>query len=214
VSRRRAESMSVNLSRQDWCTPYEVLDPVREVGGTIDLDPCGHPQAIVRARVTNIVEEYVSEVPKMLPPDFRRVTIGDGAAKEYDWAEVLDNDAGCVFVNHPFGRRDNPRWAQKVAYESHKHPDLAIFVLCPAAYGALWFDTHWRHSSAICLWQGRVQFRGAPWKADFDTCVVYYGPEPHVFTDTFTRHGHVIETQHLRRCRRPRKLCWWEEDTQ
>ncbi len=68
----------------DWCTPNQILVPVREFfGGEIDLDPASNENSIVKATV-----EY-------------RLPINDGLKDSWD---VCENRPTNVYVNPPFGR--------------------------------------------------------------------------------------------------------------
>src|SRR5258707_15383538 len=68
--------------KSDWCTPPEILECVYRMG-SIGLDPCGHPKALVKAR--NI-----------------------WTGPEHQDADALDGRSwrghGLVFMNPPYGK--------------------------------------------------------------------------------------------------------------
>jgi len=201
--RRRAEKASVRLPRDDWATPPEVLDPVREViQGRIDFDPCGNPHSIVDARHVFMLERYrrrrrpprVDWEPR---PGERRIYGKDGLA--VSWTHSRDGERySSLFCNHPYGRAINNRWARRVVMAHRTAPGAHRFMLSPSSPSAAWFRWYWAFASCICFVDGRLFFLGAPFGADFESVVVYFGPAVRRFEREFGRLGHVVRCSGVR----------------
>ena len=161
---------------KDWCTPACYLESVRIVfGGSISLDPCSNQHSIVNAEV-----EY------QLPTH-------DGLREPWDFPTI--------FVNPPYGS-DSSRgtrishWFKRIADAAAK--GAGVIALVPVATNT----GHWKRyvypkAQAICfLYEPRVKFiiagqpdtKGAP----MSCCVIYYGHNPQLFAQEFSRHGAVV----------------------
>jgi len=98
-------------------------------------------------------------------------------------------DRGSTYVNHPFSaemvecwdgkkRRTNEAWARRAAQQAPSCPN-DIFVLTPANPCSLWWKWYWDYASLICFWDGRLQFLGAEFTADFEVALVWFqGDDP------------------------------------
>jgi len=76
---------------------------------------------------------------------------------------VLRNRCWC---NPPYGRDHNKIWPIRLM----EYPN--IVVLHQASVGANWFQVFFEKSDLICFPKGRIQFEGAPAKAQFDSVLV------------------------------------------
>ena len=103
---------------------------------------------------------------------------------EVDWSGF-----GLVYVNPPYGR-ELKQWAEKIAAEADR--GVEIIALVPARTDTKWFRQMWNRKSAVCLWQGRITFEGAPNPAPFPSAVFYYGPHDLKFMQAFCDAGMII----------------------
>jgi hypothetical protein len=95
----------------EWYTPAEILDLVREVFGTIDLDPCWHPHSLVRAART-----YSAAA--------------DGLSRRW---------SGKVFLNPPYGRVID-KWVAKLVEEHAGGRVPEAIAVLPARTDTAWFQ--------------------------------------------------------------------------
>lgn len=166
----RADRFNHNFApaRTDWCTPSEVLNPLREFA-PIDLDPCSNANSIVGA------EQSIS-----LP--------GDGLAD--DW---ICGPRSIVYCNPPYGRQIGP-WIQKCALVGSGNGN--VVALIPASTDTRWWHNHVAHAAAICFWRGRLKFVGAEAGAKFPSALVLWTwrevSMAARFRQIFSAHGHVM----------------------
>jgi len=152
--------------KTDWLTPADVLDVVRLVA-PIELDPCAHPDGLVKAQI------------------------------EYRWDQGFDGlqkpwgVRGLVFVNPPYGRSLKP-WMAKCATVAREHRDTtSVLALVPARTDTAWWG-YCESADAICFWRGRIRFVGAPGPAPFPSALVYWGAHSDRFADAFQGRGWVV----------------------
>lgn len=177
AGRNNAASLS-----QDWCTPPNYVNAIREFfGGRIDLDPCSNPHSIVHARVEH-------QLPKC-----------DGLKVEWNYPTV--------FVNPPYGA-DRERgttirdWLRKCA-EAHGHHGAEVLALVPVATNTQHWKLHvWGAATGVAfLYDTRLRFlvggrdegKGAP----MSCALVYWGPHYDRFETHFLRFGAVVPVRHL-----------------
>jgi hypothetical protein len=98
----------------EYYTPGEIIEPARRVMGAIDLDPASSALAntTVRAR------RY-----------FTKAT--DGLRQQW---------YGKVWMNHPFGRDDNPKWINKLCAEYAAGRVIQACCITFAATSEEWFQ--------------------------------------------------------------------------
>lgn len=103
------------MSRDDWCSPPEVAEPMVQVfQGPVGVDPCSNERSLIRAR-----HAYCGQVGLLLP-----------------W--VVDEDDASAYENPPYS--ELPAFTDKGVYEvvSVEH-DLDLLRLVPAATSTGWF---------------------------------------------------------------------------
>ncbi len=152
--------------KQDWQTPVEVLDLVREVH-PIGLDPCASSYKKSHFAAVNFTKE------------------DDGLSRR--WCEYLDDDDQ-VFINPPYGPAVMD-WA--LAFRENMAADGNATFLGAARTDTRWFRLLWDCSYAFCFWSGRIKFCGAESGATFPSVLFYSGYHPHRFCDVFQDHGIV-----------------------
>lgn len=183
VAKRRAQEHTQAPPRDDWCSPPEVVEPAQWVLNGIDLDPASNPNSIIDARVSIYHVDIMDGSPYVLcDPRYPNAVWGDGRTVDWSWARN-------AWINPPYGRGVNREWVTKIAGEADK--GLEQIALVPASPGAKWFRYYW-DANALCFWEGRLQFLGAPANADFESVVAYFGLNRKRFWDAFNKLGHVV----------------------
>ncbi len=153
----------LSSKKQDWRTPKEVLDVVRQMG-PIEFDPCAS---------------------KDKKHWFAKVNYTD-----YDQQSDLGKQPrGLSFANPPYGH-SIPAWVGRLELMAPKFSDETI-VLLPNRPGSRWYRTMWKRSDAYCFWNGRIKFVGALGSAPFPSVFFYKGPNKWKFCDVFSKHGDV-----------------------
>ena len=159
--------------KDNWCTPEELLIPVRKFFGNIDLDPCWNPSATTAATEC-----------------FDLTRGQDGL--ELAWGKRR------VFVNPPWGRVI-PHWTEK-AYDESYARGAGVVMLLPANTDTVaWQRDIFPHACAVCFLKGRITFidpdTGLPAAAGVTkgAAFVYFGKRSYVdFRNVFGPYGHVI----------------------
>lgn len=154
----------MSSDRMDWCTPPEVLDPLRAALGPIGLDPCWNENAI-----TEPAAYYTQH------------------GLENSWRTF--DEPRLVFVNPPYGRALGA-WTRKAFFEA-AHFGTEIVLLVPARTDTKWFQPLWQ-ADALCFWEGRIKFLGADGHAPFPSVLAYWGPRADTFQHFFSAKGHVV----------------------
>lgn len=149
-------------------TPAYIVAAAREAMGGIDLDPASSELAnrVVRATTFFTRED-------------------DGLSRPWH---------GRVFLNHPYGRGQNARWADKLVEEYAGGNIIAAVAVMPNDLNNAWFYDR-LITYPICYPRGRVEFwspthggRGCMW----GSVLVYLGPFPALFRLAF-RHIGVVK---------------------
>ncbi len=155
---------ALTRTKNDHNTPKCVLEVVREFDD-IALDPCSNPWSTVGARV---------ELSAHLGDD------GFGV----DWACVVGDEGGVVFVNPPYGRGHLARWVDKCAFEAAERAEIILLVPCAPETG--WAMEARRACNAWGVWGKRIPFVGAGGEAAKAANAVYYfGPRRFLFAHVF-----------------------------
>jgi len=136
----------------EWGTPEWVVEPLERAVDGFDLDPAAgaEPRPYADERWTG--EEI------------------DGLQR--DWY-------GRVWLNPPYGRGHNPRWAAKVTEQvSARHPH-SITALVPASTSTEWWQGHYADADAVTFFDSRLSFVGSgDTSASFASCICSFGQFP------------------------------------
>lgn len=164
----------LSSDRMDWQTPESVLELVRRVG-EIAIDPC--------TTEDNPVGAWGFFTPAR-----------NGLLAQWDTRGLRglgDEAPGLVFVNPPYGRK-LPEWIGCCV--EWARDGVPIIALVPARTDTRWFESAVRSAQALCLWRGRITFRGAPHPAPFPSALFYWGAlaDAERFRDVFAPHGITI----------------------
>lgn len=151
----------------EWYTPPHIIDAVRAVLGTIDLDPASNEHANRWIKATKIYTKT-----------------DDGL--KHDWY-------GHVWMNHPFGRNDNKRWIAKLI---GSYMDGDVTEACCITYACTsetWFQPLFDYPQ--CWLYPRLNYvdaDGCPVRGVTKGSVVtYLGKRPYLFARVFGRYGSV-----------------------
>jgi DNA N-6-adenine-methyltransferase (Dam). len=145
-------------------TPALLLDAVRQVMGSIDLDPCSN--SLKRPNV----------------PARRHYTAAEDGLR-HPWS-------GRVFLNPPYGRELAP-WILKVREEWTSGKVRELVALLPARTDTEWFNVLTRDTDdlVVCFLFGRLTFVGNTDPAPFPSMVGYFGPKHDRFARVFSPLG-------------------------
>lgn len=158
----------------EWFTPSSILERVAELDphGRIALDPCWHPDCLVRAEVT------------------RSAARGENGL-EYDWRALVGVER-LVFVNPPYS--DISSWMLECKRHGARGGNLAALV--PARTDTRWFHDHALSAPWVCFIKGRLKFANASarYSAPFPSAIFYWGALGGLFRARFDAIGWTVET--------------------
>jgi len=150
---------------EEWGTPPWIVEPLADAIGGFDLDPASGAEPKPYAD-----ERYTKE--------------DNGLTTEW---------FGHVWVNPPYGRKQNPRWAKR-AYKQRKNCE-SITALVPASTSESWWQQYYSEFEVFCFIDGRVKFIGAGDDgASFGNVICVDGAEalPDEYFVELHRHGTVL----------------------
>lgn len=164
-----AQRINQDSGEQEYYTPSEIVFAAREALGRIDLDPASSEQA---NRLIGAGTFFTREM--------------DGLSREW---------FGNVWMNHPFGRIENPRWVQKMLREYREGRVKAACLITFACTSESWFQPLLRHPQ--CFLSPRTNFvtptGGVKRGVTKGSVVTYLGPDVESFCRAFRRLG-VVKT--------------------
>jgi phage N-6-adenine-methyltransferase len=152
----------------EWYTPANILNAVRDVLGTIDLDPasCIEAQATVQATRYFTAED-------------------DGLAQEW---------RGKVWLNPPFSHPLTGQFVNKLIEEVASGmvtEAIMLVIVMPSR----WFQEALEACSAVCFRRGRISFThktGKVQQLNFNLVMLYFGPDIGKFKRRFVEFGLVL----------------------
>jgi DNA N-6-adenine-methyltransferase (Dam) len=161
---RRALAPALTSSdSMEWYTPKKILDPVIELLGSIDLDPCSNSKS---APNVPAARHYTADdMGQMLP-----------------WS-------GRIYMNPPYGDEIEP-WIPKLIVEYESGNVTEAVALVPARTDTDWFEPLFHYP--LCFVHGRLKFSGHKHSAPFPSVVAYFGPNGVDFVRIFSRLGSVV----------------------
>jgi phage N-6-adenine-methyltransferase len=161
------ESEDDDRAYDEWYTPPNILDAVRDVLGTIDLDPasCDQAQPTVQA-----IRYYTKD--------------DDGLKQEW---------RGRVWLNPPFSNPLNVHFVNKLLAEvaSGRVTEAILLVnILPSA----WLQDAIKACSAVCFSRDRLRFTHQTGKVQtnkHNLAIMYFGPDVEKFARRFAEFGCV-----------------------
>lgn len=165
---------------QEMYTPPYIIEAVRKVLGTIDLDPASCEKANETVKATNY---FSLESEKQL--GIRTLDI--------QWNFWNQPDPVTAFMNHPYGRIENKLWTQKLIHEYNVGNVSQAICLVFAATSEAWFQPLLDYP--ICFIAGRVKHLDANGKvlgsSTKGSCLVYLGQNLGMFYSVMRDLGKV-----------------------
>ena len=152
----------------EWYTPFDLLESVRVVMGSIDIDPASSELAntVVKANTFYTIED-------------------NGLEKEWH---------GNVFLNPPYSTDLISAFVNKLITEYGKERIKEAIVLVNNATETKWFQSLIKIASAVCFTFGRTSYwhaEGSQGKPLQGQAFVYIGNNPIGFGHEFAKHGWV-----------------------
>lgn len=146
------------ITGDDYYTPPDVLECVRKVLGSIDLDPASHALANRHVKATRF---YSAQ--------------DDGLKQKW---------AGRVWLNPPYSQWKH--WVPKVVSEWNRGRVQSMCVVCATrTLTAQYFRPLLDWAEAACIITGRKKFNGLGKDPDDGHMIFYAGPEVDKFHDVF-----------------------------
>ncbi len=149
----------------EWYTPSLVIEPVLQLFGEIDLDPCSHSH----------------DAPTV--PAKTHYTRDDNGLDRV-WR-------GKVYMNPPYGNEVG-KWVEKLvaSYNDGDGTVEASLSLLPGRIDTAWFQP--LYAFPMCNVRGRIQFANSPYGAPFPCVIVYMGKDEDTFIKIFRRLGPIM----------------------
>lgn len=151
-------------SGYEWGTPTWVVDPLSDSVGGFDLDPAAGAE------------------PK--PYADTRYTLEDDG--------LSTNWFGDCWLNPPYGRKQNPKWAERVTDQVDNSDVDTITALVPAATDTQWFQNHYAQADYLTLIEGRIEFIGGDDRPSFANVIASFGDFPPAYMDALGGLGSVF----------------------
>jgi len=160
----------------EWYTPAKYLDTVRQVLGTIDLDPASNAQA---NEVVQATKFYAQDDDGLSQPWFNR-----------------------VWLNPPYGLltgqgSNQAVWSRKLISEYEAGNVTEAILLVNAATERSWFQALWNYP--ICFTNHRINFyrpEGDGESPTIGNAFVYFGAQESTFIEAFRQWGTVAKSIH------------------
>ncbi len=153
----------------EWYTPAEYVERVRQVLGSVDLDPatCAAAQKIVKAKRFFTKKE-------------------DGLKQEWP---------GRVWLNPPYAQPGIAHYVSKLCREYVAGRTAEAVLLTHNHTDTVWFHEIAKHAAAICFTRGRVKFyRGKTIAAPtIGQAFSYFGDHVDKFAIAFADIGFIVE---------------------
>jgi phage N-6-adenine-methyltransferase len=150
----------------EWGTPPKYVLPLAKTIDGFDLDPASGAE------------------PK--PYAENRFTKEDnGLMKEW---------FGHVWLNPPYGRKENPKWAEKAHKEAFNAESITALV--PASTSTNWWQDRYGKADVFCFVNGRIEFIGAGDNgASFANVICVFNAEnlPESYFDELNKMGSVMK---------------------
>lgn len=185
TSSSMSQPMSILTSHQsqDWYTPPKYIELVREVLGTIELDPASD----------ELPQSWIQSSRIFMAPDPTTNPIG-GLGRPWH--------AKTVFCNPPYGKENGKSsqavWSAKMVAEYRVGNFREGILLVNSTHGYKWYEELWTRWP-VCLVRDRIRFINSEGveggQAKRGQTFVYFGrrgAEGHRFRRVFSQIGRVL----------------------
>lgn len=163
---------AISSKSNEWYTPDQIIDCVREILGEIDLDSASCAKANVTVKAKNYYSLEKSQNGLELP-----------------WY-------GSVFCNPPYGRGGQKAFSQKMIQEYDSRNFREGILLVNACTSEKWFRPLFDY--LICFIHGRVKFNTPEDKetttSTKGSCLVYFGKDYFKFEQYARKLGTVMSS--------------------
>lgn len=169
VSTMRENHRALGTGENEWYTPQDVLEDVRELFGGIGLDPAS----------SEVAQAYVKAE--------RHFTREDDALAQA-W------DANTVFLNPPYSRDLIGAFVKKLTGEFRANRFTEAILLTHNYTDTEWFHVAESEAAAICFTRGRIKFVSPDGELAAPTqgqAFFYYGPRVQEFQEAFGHRGFI-----------------------
>ena len=156
--------------KEEWWTPLHIIEACRETMNGIDLDPASTAEANERVRATRFYTRA-----------------DNGLAQPWH---------GRVFLNFPFGGKNNKAWVQKAISSFQSGEAEAVCVVSFSSQETEWGQLltaypRWIPAGRVAYYDPATgQVQGGPPKGSM---VTYIGRDTHPFAAVFSRLGGAID---------------------
>jgi phage N-6-adenine-methyltransferase len=134
----------------EWGTPEYIVEPLSNAINGFDLDPASGAEPKPYAK-----KRYTEE--------------DNGLSKNW---------FGHVWLNPPYGREYNLKWAKKSERESKVEEVKSITALIPASTSTSWFQEFYAKADVFCFFDHRINFIGTKKQsATFSNVICCFGRE-------------------------------------
>lgn len=163
------------MANDNYMTPAKYIPSIRNVLGTIDLDPFSSSIANERIKAKSFYDKVTN--------GFRHEWIGN------------------VYANPPYSRGNLPRFSSYSLYEFHHLRTKQMIALLPNSTSEKWFQAFCKEEKSLCcLTDHRVKFttfengnfyeNSSP---DFGNAFIYLGPNKELFVAEFSKWGTIMK---------------------
>lgn len=163
--KQRARFLSGSV---EWYTPVDIVESVRDVLGTIDLDPC----STAEANATVGAAEFLTQAQDGLRHEWR----------------------GRIFMNPPYGRGVG-HWVGKLTDSIYTGDVTEAVLLTNVSSSSAWFVGVWSACS-LCFPRERIRFSapggGFGPRPTHDSVIAYWGARVQQFEHRFRHHGRIM----------------------
>jgi hypothetical protein len=165
----RSTTYSPDRNDDEWFTPVEIIEAVRDVLGVIDLDPASCDQAQQTVQAT------------------RYFTIENDGLKQ-EWS-------GCVWLNGPFSHPLNIKFVTKLIDE-YQSGNVFKAIMLVNILPSAWLQDAIKACSAVCFSRDRLRFTHQTGKVQtnkHNLGIFFFGPDVGKFQRRFSEFGRVLK---------------------
>lgn len=172
-ARKVRNHLTMGTGKNEWYTPAPIIEDVRRVMGTIDIDPASNDQA----------NETVQAVTYYTEED-------DG---------LMHGWLGNVWLNPPYSRDLMPKFVEKLIDEYRAGNVSQAIMVSHNNTETRWFQSVAAVSAAICFPAKRIQFYEGDNVASpvNGQAFFYLGQNRQKFIDVFSEYGLIVEPYHV-----------------